>query len=74
MGQDPKSRGKHKRPFRPAPVKEPAAPGPAPAVRMPLTKLKPHRSGALVGFASVKLPSGLLLIDYPLPAKRLGRL
>ena len=39
--------------------------GAPPPRRMRLTKWKPHRAGALRGFATVRLPSGLLLVDCP---------
>lgn len=32
---------------------------------MKLTRWRPHRSGALAGFASVRLPCGLMLADCP---------
>jgi hypothetical protein len=58
-----RSHAERKRSFRPTANKREAELGSVSTGRMRLTRWKPHRSGALVGFASLRLPSGLLLSD-----------
>ena len=43
--------------------------GPPPPIRMRLTSWKPHRAGALRGFATLRLPCSLLLIECPVFVK-----